>query len=405
MVFGSLFFTVVAFFVLRGLWPTLRARRAAFAFWAAAVVIHLAFFGARHPEAGLLSPLTRGALTVWLVACMVVVFLGVPARLLVWLRQRYLARRARVQPAAVVAQASATAGNAQAALVDERRRQLLGMALPAAAVSVSAAGTASALSGFVVRHERLRVRGLPKALEGFRIGQLTDVHIGEFIDTEHLVRAVEALDAEGVDLQVMTGDLIDDLSQLEPTMDALEGCRAPLGMLAILGNHEKWRGEQAVLDAYARRAPNGRLRLLRDENVLLHHRGAPLRVTGVDYPMRAGGRHRLPREERQAMMRASADAAWAGVRSDETVLCLTHHPDFFRIAAERGARLTLAGHTHGGQVGFFRVPLFFFAFEHMLGRYRRGDAQLYVSGGTGHWLPFRVGIPAEVTVLTLTAAA
>lgn len=401
-VVGSLIVTLLAFVVLRGLWPALRQRRGALAWWAAAAVIYLAFLGARHPGSGILGPITRGALTVWFVACLVVLFAGVPARLVLWARQRFLSRRPSVPDASPNASPVAMP---HPAIVDERRRQLLGLALPAAAVSVSAAGTFSALSGFVVRHERLRIPGLPAALEGFRIGQLTDVHVGEFIDTEHLTRAVAALDEQGVDLQVMTGDLIDDLSQLEPTMDALEGCRAPHGMLAILGNHEKWRGERAVLEAYARRAPNGRLRLLVDENVLIQHKDAALRVTGVDYPMRKGRGRRLPRAERRAVMHASAEAAWRGVGADETVLCLTHHPDFFPIAAERGAHLTLAGHTHGGQVGFFRVPLFFFAFEHMLGRYTRGRAQLYVSGGTGHWLPFRVGIPAEVTVLTLTAAA
>lgn len=397
-VVGSLIVTLLAFVVLRGLWPVLRQRRAALAWWGTAAFIYLAFLAARHPGSGILGPVTRGALTAWFVACLVVLFAGVPARLVLWARQRFLSRRRPVPDVPPLAQA-------QPAIIDERRRQLLGLALPAAAVSVSAAGTFSALSGFVVRHERLRIPGLPAALEGFRIGQLTDVHIGEFIDTEHLTRAVAALDEQSVDLQVMTGDLIDDLSQLEPTMDALEGCRAPHGMLAILGNHEKWRGERAVVEAYAKRAPNGRLRLLVDENVVVRHKGAALRVTGVDYPMRKGRGPRLPRAERRAVMRASAEAAWRGVGTDETVLCLTHHPDFFPLAAERGAHLTLAGHTHGGQVGFFRVPLFFFAFEHMLGRYRRGHAQLYVSGGTGHWLPFRVGIPAEVTVLTLTAAA
>ncbi|MGA9520600.1 MAG: metallophosphoesterase, partial [Myxococcaceae bacterium] len=261
------------------------------------------------------------------------------------------------------------------------------------------------LGGFEVRHEQVRVRGLPPALDGLRIGHLTDVHVGEFIDTEYLVRAVDALDAQGVDLQVMTGDLIDDLSQLEPTMDALERCKASLGMVAILGNHEKWRSESRVVEAYARRAPNSRLRLLVDENLVLEHKGAPLRVVGVDYPMRKGtGRHRLPPEERNAVMRASAERAWTGVSPDELVLCLTHHPDFFPIAAERGARLTLAGHTHGGQVGLWRIPLFGFAYEHMLGRYQRGEAHLYVGAGTGHWMPFRVGIPAEVTVLTLRSA-
>lgn len=387
MVFTSGVFTVLAFVLLRGLWPALRTRRGAAGYWGLAALVHLGFLAARHPGSGALAPLTQGVATAWFVAALVMVFAGVPLRLAQWLRRR----------------AAATAP--AAAQVDAGRRQFLGaLALPVAAASVGTGGTAAAMRGFEVRREEVRVRGLPQALDGLRIGQLTDVHVGDFIDTGYLARAVEALDAEGVHLQVMTGDLIDDLTQLEPTMDALESCRAPLGMLAILGNHEKWRDEDAVLAAYARRAAGGRLRLLRDESLVLEHRGAPLRVVGVDYPMRKGGRHRLPREEREAMMRASADEAWAGVARGETVLCLTHHPDFFRYAAERGARLTLAGHTHGGQVGFWRIPLLSFAFEYILGRYRHADAHLYVSSGTGHWLPFRVGIQAEVTVLTLRAA-
>jgi len=89
---------------------------------------------------------------------------------------------------------------------------------------------------------------------------------------------------------------------------------------------------------------------------------------------------------------------------DELVLCLTHHPSFFPYAAQKGAHLTLAGHTHGGQVALLGMPLFWFAFEFMLGRYKSKDSHLYVSGGTGHWLPFRLGVPPEVTILTLRAA-
>lgn len=394
MPFASLLFSALAYLVLRSLWASVRTRRGAAFFVGGAALVHAAYFAARHPGAGFFATLTQGLLTTWFIAVLGVVVVGTPIALALWLHRRF--SRSATAPAPALATAP---------VVDPRRREFLGMAVPVAAASVGATGTASAMGGFEVRHEELKVPGLPTALDGFRIGQLTDVHIGEFIDTEYLTQAVDALDAAGVDLQVMTGDLIDDLDQLEATMDALERCKAPLGMMAVLGNHEKWRGEQEVIDAYARRAPNGRLRLLIDENHLLHHRGTPLRVVGVDYPMQRGGRrHRLPPEERIRFMRASADAAWRGVGSDEVVLCLTHHPDFFPVAAERGAQVTLAGHTHGGQVGFFRVPLFSFAFEHMLGRYRRGKSQLYVSGGTGHWLPFRVGIPAEVTVLTLRAA-
>jgi hypothetical protein len=197
----------------------------------------------------------------------------------------------------------------------------------------------------------------------------------------------------------MTGDLIDDLSQLDGTMAALAECRAPHGMLAVLGNHEHWRGLGAVREAYAAlERRGGPVRLLVDASHAFEHAGERVRVVGVDYPI-----GRRPGAKAEGMRR-SADVAFQGAApEEELVLCLSHHPDFFPYAAERGARLTLAGHTHGGQVAFFGIPLFGFAFEFMLGRFRRKDSHLYVSGGTGHWLPFRLGVPPEVTLLTLRA--
>jgi predicted MPP superfamily phosphohydrolase len=391
----SLVLTALAFLVLRSLSPAVRTRRGAALFAGAAALAHLGLLAARLPGAGPLAEVGPRVHTAWFVAATMTALGGGALLLLGGLRRRATALALGAAPVA-----------SQAAPVDLARRQFLGgFALPAAATAVSAGGSVSALRDFEVRHEEVRVRGLPAALDGLKVGQLTDVHVGDFIDTDYLARAVRALDAEGVDVQVMTGDLLDDLTQLEASMDALEACRAPLGMVAILGNHEKWRGEEEVLAAYARRAPAGRLRLLLDESLVLEHRGAPLRVVGVDYPMRRGGSHQLPREERLRMMAASAQKAWAGVAAGEPVLCLTHHPDFFPFAAERGAFLTLAGHTHGGQVGFLGIPLFAFAFDYMAGRYRRDGAHLYVGRGTGHWLPFRIGMPTEVTVLTLRAAA
>jgi predicted MPP superfamily phosphohydrolase len=171
-------------------------------------------------------------------------------------------------------------------------------------------------------------------------------------------------------------------------------------MLDILGNHDHWRGQDRILEGYEslakREAP---VRQLVDESLVIEHAGERLRVVGVDYPM--GGRNPLMKAQR---MRRSAEVAFQGTSPGETVLCLSHHPSFFPYAAERGAHLTLAGHTHGGQVALLGIPLFGFVFEYMLGRYKHKDSHLYVSGGTGHWLPFRIGIPAEVTILTLRKA-
>jgi hypothetical protein len=193
------------------------------------------------------------------------------------------------------------------------------MTLPIAAVSTGAGGTLSGLRAFQIRHEEIAWRGLPRALDGFRIGQITDLHVGAFIDPEHLSQAVSAMNEARVDLQVMTGDLIDDLSQLDATFAALDRCEAQHGMIAVLGNHEKWRGLEAVLAAYARSAERGGAKLLVDTSLVLEHAGASLRVVGVDYPMNLGGSHALPRAQREVLMRGSAARDFAGVAPGEPV--------------------------------------------------------------------------------------
>ncbi|MBN9682476.1 MULTISPECIES: metallophosphoesterase [unclassified Corallococcus] len=287
--------------------------------------------------------------------------------------------------------------------VDLGRRDLLvkaGQAMPVLAISASGVGVVGGSLGFSVREVEVKLRGLPAALDGFRIGQITDVHVGPFISPEYLRGAVEVMNKAGVDLQVMTGDLIDDVNQIDETMAALASTTARHGMLAVLGNHEHWRGLEEVLGGYEQLSRQGApVRLLVDEAHVLEHGGQRVRVVGVDFPM--SGASRTGRDRR---WQRSAETAFKDGSPDNVVLCLSHHPDFFPYAAERGARLTLAGHTHGGQVAFLGVPLFGFAFKHMLGRYRFKDHHLYVSGGTGHWLPFRIGVPPEVTLLTLRSA-
>ena len=389
-----LLFNVGTWAVLRSLWPGLmRGWRLAVFLVGSAVTFGTWLFpilAGRHAMLPLADAALRTFSAGWTIASLMVVLIGSPVALLrAWLERRD--RKAAAAPPAGVE-------------VDLGRRTLLtnvGRAVPLLAVGTSSAGMVAGASGFEVREVEVRLRGLPRALDGFRIGQITDVHVGTFIDTQYVRAAVEAMNEAKVDLQVMTGDLIDDLEQLGETMAALETCRAPHGMLAILGNHEHWRGLRPIREAYAESARRGSpVRLLVDESHVLEHAGERLRVVGVDYPM--SGRSMQVKAER---MQRSAELAFRGVSPEETILCLTHHPDFFPLAVERGARLTLAGHTHGGQVAILGMPLFRFAFDYMLGRYRRGNGQLYVSGGTGHWLPFRLGVPAEVTLFTLRAEA
>jgi predicted MPP superfamily phosphohydrolase len=287
----------------------------------------------------------------------------------------------------------------------EGRRQFLGnVALPVMALSLGGVGAVGGASSFILAKREIFIRGWPKNLDGFRIGQITDTHVGDFIDPETVARAVEVLNHAQVDLQVMTGDLVDDLKYLDKTFQALDTCLARHGMLAVLGNHEKMHHRLVpMLEGYARRRSAGHLRLLVDESEVLTHNGCPLHVIGVDFPMHDNANHYLPRPERQQLMNASAKRAFAQERpAGEAVLCLSHHPDFFPLAAERGAHLTLSGHTHGGQIAIGGHPVFS-TYDYMLGHYQISDSHLYVSGGTGHWLPVRYGVPTEVTVITVRA--
>ena len=397
MLIGRLFFILVlnllAYVVLRRLWPAVSSgwRRRTFIglavlslfAWALPIALGLGLHG-QIPVIG--APLKFFS-AVWSVAVLMGVVFGAPFALTRWWKGR---------------RSGAAQGEATGAVNLERRSLLVnaGRAVPLVAVGTATAGVASGSSGFVVREQEVRVRNLPKALDGFRIGQITDIHVGPFISPEYVRASVQAMNDAGVHLQVMTGDLVDDLEQLDETMAALEACRAPHGMLAILGNHEHWRGLEPILAGYEALAKRGApVRLLVDEALVLEHSGERLRVVGVDYPM--GTRSPFVRAQR---MRQSAEVAFKDVSPDETVVCLAHHPSFFPYAAERGACLTLSGHTHGGQVALLGIPLFGFVFEFMLGRYRQKDSHLYVSGGTGHWLPFRIGIPPEVTIVTLRTA-
>jgi predicted MPP superfamily phosphohydrolase len=247
----------------------------------------------------------------------------------------------------------------------------------------------------VVREETVHIDGLPPALAGLRIANVGDAHIGAFILPADLARDVDIINNRHVDLLAVTGDLIDDTSQLAATMDALARSDAT-PVVAILGNHDK-KNQPAVVAALLGRRPG--IALLVNQSMLVHVRGGTLRVVGADFPMGRRGGH-LPPKQRNAAMGRFAEAAFADVQPGETVVALSHHPDFFPLAAAHGAVLTLASHTHGGQLGFdgrSLVPVYHYAH----GPYQLGHAHLDVSAGVGHWFPLRLGMPREIVIVTL----
>ena len=275
-----LVFNVGAWAVLRSLWPGL-LQRWRLAVFASGTVLSLAPWAysavaGRHAQLPLGDASLRVFSVGWSVAIIMVVLIGGPLILL----RRWLERRAQKQ-------ATKAAPAANPPQVNLARRNLLtnaGRAVPLLAAGTSSVGLANGYTQFTVREVDIRLPGLPPAMDGFRIGQITDVHVGTFIDTRYLQDAVRAMNNAKVDLQVMTGDLIDDLDQLDGTMAALSECDARHGMLAILGNHEHWRGLEPILQAYADvEARGGPVRLLVDASHTFEHAGQTVRVVGVGF--------------------------------------------------------------------------------------------------------------------------
>jgi predicted MPP superfamily phosphohydrolase len=338
-------------------------------FFGSALLVHLAW--AAIPQLGVIAPLARWLAVMWLASMLVALMLLIPFALLSVLAVRY--RLERVSANLPIA--------------------YIGCFLLAGSI-LSLTSTAS----FVVRHEDIRIAGLPEGLDGFRIANLGDVHIGRFIDARELSRGIAAINKEKADLLVVTGDLVDDVTQFEGAMRALEQSNTANKIIAILGNHEEMGELPTIQSIYNQH--QSRITLLVNKSMALTHNGATLRVVGVDYPMNPKGGHFLPPPEQTAAMTAQADAAFTGLPAGETTVALSHHPAFFPFAAAHGAQLTLASHTHGAQIQLFGRPLID-AYPYRRGPYRLGDCHLDVSAGFGHWLPIRFGVPREIVVVTL----
>ena len=247
----------------------------------------------------------------------------------------------------------------------------------------------------VVRRE-LRVDRLPDALHGLRIVQISDLHVGPHTSRRFLARIARAVREADPEIVAITGDQVDDFAQDMPHFaSAFGGLRAPLGVHVVPGNHDVYAGWSDV-----RRALEALpITVLVNDAVPRERDGTRMWVAGTGDP--AG--HYWSRD-------GGADAApdiartLARVPAGEFVLVLAHNPALWPALAERGVPVTLSGHTHHGQLaipslGWSLVSPFV---EHAMGIYERNGAVLYVHPGTNYWgIPFRLGAPPEVTILTL----
>jgi hypothetical protein len=287
-------------------------------------------------------------------------------------------------------------------LLSPARRQFLART----AVAVSATPFAACAYGLLygrteieTTHQLIKLKRLPKAFDGFRIAQISDIHVGPFMTARDIRKYVVMVNQLRPDLAAMTGDFITwEGSPAAALVEILSGLKAPFGIFGSMGNHEIWAGVQ---DLVARLFAARGTRILRQENALITSGSERLNLIGVDYQSRIPfGR---PGEGVVAQYLQGVEAL---MLPDTVNVLLSHNPNTFDRAAELGIDLSLAGHTHGGQVTLEYLSLDIsparLITSYVRGWFQKGESQLYVNRGIGTiFSPVRVGSPPEITLYEL----
>jgi predicted MPP superfamily phosphohydrolase len=347
--------------------------------------------------------------------------------------------RKSVRPQAATAAAQPDIGLAGAASVEQLRDPGRRYFFHAATAAAGAAPFLGAMYGYAaerlkyqVHREEIPISDLNPALDGLSIVQISDIHLSGYMPRAQVRRAVEMANELGAHLAVVTGDFITGASDpLPDCIEEIRQLRAPLGIWGCNGNHEIYaRVEDLAQSLFAQAG----MKLLRGENAQLTFNGAQFNLMGVDYQ-----RERTSQgHKKQTLMDVEQL-----VRRDMPNILLSHNPNSFPRAAEVGIELSLAGHTHGGQIqveildhrlsparfitdyiaGLYQRPLFAPSLD--TPRYSRVDgyseaprvsqvpavgnamgmASLYVNRGLGTvGAPVRIGVPPEITLIVLRRA-
>ncbi len=277
------------------------------------------------------------------------------------------------------------------------RRKFLQKALyvaPVLAFGVSGQGVYSARIDMEIRRFELSFKDLPKGLKGFKIVQISDAHIGPFFSLHRLDETIELIRVEKPDMVVITGDLIDDLTLLSSCVEKLSQLSqvVPYGIYFCWGNHEYFRDIKRI----RKELLSSPIHILENNHAPISVGGSKFYLLGVDYP----SAKTIPEKNKQQQHFLAK--AQENIPSGAFQILLAHHSDFLFNAFDAQIPLTLAGHTHGGQINILGRPVLPFKYYYMRGLYQEGNNYGYVNVGVGQWFPFRIGCPPEIGVFTLS---
>lgn len=263
---------------------------------------------------------------------------------------------------------------------------------PAAALSSQLTGIVNSYVKINVPIIKLPVANLPDELRGMKIAHLSDSHLGHYKNLEDLEKVVEEIKDHSPDLVLVTGDIADDLTILEETNSIIANIKPPCGVFASVGNHEYYRGISTVKKTFEK-SP---FPMFINEGVVIEKEGQKIFIGGADDPVSL---RRVNIDFLKQTVKKTLEAA----PSDSFKILMSHRPRGLEPASKSGVNLVLAGHTHGGQVGISGQSLFenIWPELYIWGVYRKKNTTLYTSSGMGHWIPFRLGCPAEAPILIL----
>ena len=262
--------------------------------------------------------------------------------------------------------------------------------------------------GFIEGWKRLELKhitftspDLPPYFDGYRLVQITDFHLGSFPPGNDFVqKVVDATNNEEPDMILFTGDLVNNqASEVEPYLDTLGQLHASDGIYSIWGNHDYCEyGNNHSIGAlkrnrrmlYGYQESLGWHQLMNEHHVVSHGMSS-IAVIGVENP-----------GQPPFTNRSNLKKAMKGLNPDMFKILLSHDPHHWRReVVGKKIQLTLAGHTHAGQLKIGKWTPARMAFKEWGGAYRIGEQMLYVSSGIGGSFPFRLGASPELTVITL----
>lgn len=242
----------------------------------------------------------------------------------------------------------------------------------------------------IIREIEIASPAWPAAFDGLRIGHVSDFHLGDLLPLDRALAVVQQLGAQQPDLIACTGDVVDlHHDEAGPLLQALASINAPLGAALVLGNHDELHCPETI----SKLAADAGVIVLRNEAIEINRNGHHLSVAGIHWAKSAV---------------ACARHIDQTCGQDFVHLLLAHNPKAFLRAADLEIPLTLAGHTHGGQIALKKRAHGQSAADGSgtsnklkVGLFENGPSRLYVTSGVGAWFPLRINCPPEIAMITM----